>query len=250
MADIGTLEISDSQSTHKVCSGACKISSSQSMHKLHCLHCSRAVHLACTLHKFRNTTGNASFRNSTEWMHDFIQYSSLHYICETCMANSTPSVVTAIPTTQSREQVRSEDAVSDNLNMKNTITAIDSKVSELLSAVKCLQNSLESEHVVAADMPPTKQSEEPKYKTYAEAVSIDLCKAVKSAVSDSLKANKQNDHNYAAVIVYGLPETKNDLAAARKLLMDDIQSVIRVYRLGKPGKSSTASRPLKVELKR
>ena len=54
-----------------------------------------------------------------------------------------------------------------------------------------------------------------------------------------------------SIIIFGLQESKNDINQVRRLLEDDIDSVIHIRRIGKSLKSGTkqAPRPIKVELK-
>ena len=53
------------------------------------------------------------------------------------------------------------------------------------------------------------------------------------------------------IIIFGQQESKNDINQVRRLLEDDIDSVIHVRRIGKSSNSGTkqAPRPIKVELK-
>ena len=94
----------------------------------------------------------------------------------------------------------------------------------------------------------------PHGKSNAAAATVDIVKAVKSAVAEGLRIKNQDNKADASVMIFRLPESKNDLAKVRRLLEDDVQFVIKVHRLGKPPSagqhtSGQLSRPIKVQLK-
>ena len=69
--------------------------------------------------------------------------------------------------------------------------------------------------------------------------------------------HKKDDCVEKSIVIYGLPKSKNDIYNVRKLLENDINSVIQVHRFGKTSASSTFSNqpgsrsvccPIKVEL--
>ena len=96
------------------------------------------------------------------------------------------------------------------------------------------------------------------HKSYAEVALADIIKAVQSVVADSFKSKSHDDYADTSVIIFGLPESKNDISKVCKLLEENIQSVVHVQRIGKltkamkPASKSdhpTSSRPVKVQLK-
>ena len=48
-----------------------------------CAVCSKPAHLACMLRRFKES-GNDHLRNGVDWLLDFLEFSSLHYMCSLC----------------------------------------------------------------------------------------------------------------------------------------------------------------------
>ena len=61
----------------------CKGSAKSTQHLLHCEHCSESMHLSCHVKTFKDES-NESMRNKIEWLHDFVKYFFLVYLCKAC----------------------------------------------------------------------------------------------------------------------------------------------------------------------
>ena len=77
---------------------------------------------------------------------------------------------------------------------------------------------------------------------------------VKQVVSDSLRAQKREDKTDVSVIIFGIPESDNDVTIVKKLLGDDdvIDSIVSIIR-GKQHASERKNAKVRliiVELKR
>jgi hypothetical protein len=97
-------------------------------------------------------------------------------------------------------------------------------------------------------------------KSYAEVTSVDIFKkAVQCVVTENLKSRSNDDKADVSVMIFGLPESKSDVAKVKKVLKNDIQLIVYIQLIGKSTKhtSTTADqtlgcvtpRPIKVELK-
>ena len=226
---------------------SCSNASCQSAHLLTCLLCKQSVHLSCLVRKFKED-GHDWLRNKTDWLFDFIQYSALQYTCKNCV---------------NQPNNNAEAGIAQSIsNINQSLSNIDAKIENLYGDIKSLKcksddtllitgNQLSSQNSPAIPCPSTASSK----KSYAEAVSTDIFKVVQNAVSDSFKAKQLDDKINASVIIFGLPESRDDTYKVRKLLQDDdTQSIIRTYRLGKVSTghlaaNSKVTRPLRVELK-
>ena len=119
-------------------------------------------------------------------------------------------------------------------SMKNSIFDLESKVSDVLAM-------LSSDGCPAGD-PSTSLSSQldttqlrPR-TSYADIASKDLIKAVTNAVNDSLKVKINDERTDVSVMVFGLPESKKYTDNISWLLQDDVQSIVRVFRIGNPRK--------------
>ena len=69
----------DIQSPCHLCAGPQPINGSTRL----CAACSKPAHLACMLRRFKES-GNDNLRNGVDWLLDFLEFSSLHYVCLQC----------------------------------------------------------------------------------------------------------------------------------------------------------------------
>ena len=127
----------------------------------------------------------------------------------------------------------------------------------LCEPIKCLssvnQNTIVDYNSTALHEPKL-SSQISCAQTLSKNMSDDLEKMVKQVVSDSLRAQKREDKIDVSVIVFGMPESDNDVTIVRKLLDDDdvIDSIVSITRLGKQyasEKKNAKGQPIIVELK-
>ena len=201
---------------------------------LRCIHCGEAIHLAFQLKQFKDA-GNEAPKNKIEWLGDFIKFAALAHRCKACQENqrncAASSVVTA---TASDPQVSQEIA-----NMKQSIAALDSKISSVLTSISSINGNLfcaQKKDVSSANHITASSEKSDIVKSYATTVGCDLPSIVKTVVNESVKAQRNNERDKSSVVIYGLQESNNDLAKVRGLLQvcDCADSVVRISRLGKP----------------
>ena len=61
----------------------CLGSDAQAFHQLNCIRCKQAVHLDCMRREFKDA-GNSALKNNSEWLGEFIRFSSLQFLCGKC----------------------------------------------------------------------------------------------------------------------------------------------------------------------
>ena len=137
-------------------------------------------------------------------------------------------------------------------NIKQSIVALDSKISSILSnlgTISCntvspITNGIES---LATSTTVGNKKKSDLVKSYVAAVGCDLPSIVRSVVNESVKAQRNNEKDNSSVVIYGLKEANNDLAKVRNLLKvcDCEDTVVHVIRLGK-----FSARPNEVNFKR
>jgi hypothetical protein len=100
-------------------------------------------------------------------------------------------------------------------------------------------------------------------KSYASVLNVnnssergELEKVVKSAVMEGVKAQKLDEKINSTIVIFGVPDTKNDVKRVYELLQcdDNDDYVIKISRIGKVGSEETTNatkrtRPIRVELK-
>ena len=77
--------------------------------------------------------------------------------------------------------------------------------------------------------------------SYADIAAIDIIPVVQNAVAQGFKTQKKDGCVERTIVIYGLPESKNDIIHVRRLLEDDINSVVQVHRFGKTPSASSPS---------
>ena len=221
---------------------------------LTCVCCAKKTLLACFLHEF-SQSGNGAFRNSVEWLHTFITGCNFQFTCRSCLHDS-------------RDDPRSHSgnsASSITGNSHSEVSFLASCVGDLFSRIdvkgikieklqsdliklpliptacepiKCLssvnQNTIGDYNSTVLHEP--KLSSQISYaQTLSKNISDDLGKMVKQVVSDSLRAQKREDKIGVSVIIFGMPESDNDVTIVRKLLEDDdvIDSIVSITSLSK-----------------
>ena len=70
-------------------------------------------------------------------------------------------------------------------------------------------------------------------KSYADIAATDIIQVVQNTVAQGFKTQKKDECVERTIVIYGLPESKNDIIHVCKLLEDDINSVVQVHRFGK-----------------
>jgi hypothetical protein len=209
------------------------------------------VHLGC-LHKAFKDAGNEAMKIKLDLLADFIQFSTLVYQCKACNDKFSTAPSKPIPIDTMLVNVSDAKVTDEISNIKQSIVTLDGKISSILSSISlnngCLQ-SFTTPNVSASTNAPK--------KSYAEVTSMDIVKVVQNAVTDSLRSKNEDNLAMSSIIIFGLPESSNDLTKVRRLLEDDIQSVVRIQRLGKfskplrqqTGANVSIIRPLRVQLK-
>ena len=67
-------------------------------------------------------------------------------------------------------------------------------------------------------------------KSYADIMATDIIQVIQNAVAQCFKTQKKDDCVERTIVIYGFPESKHDIIHVRKLLEDDINSVVQVHR--------------------
>ena len=225
------------------CCSSCKGSVKAGQHALCCSHCDTMIHLTCSLKLFKEAT-NEPLKNKIDWLQEFITFSSLIYQCKACTEK-----LKTVPTSVIDANTKVND---DIFNIKQSIATLDGKISSILSSISLCNGGSQSSTTSTSTSVPT----------FAEVTSADIANVVQRDVSHSLRSKTDDDLANSSIIIFGLPESNNDLTKVRRLLEDDIQSVVRVQRIGKfskptqqvtdadkARKSSSTIRPLRVQLK-
>ena len=128
---------------------------------------------------------------------------------------------------------------------------ITNQLSELKSSIQAFNDS-PTVRSVDASKPNLPR------KSYADIAATDSIQVVQNAIAQRFMTYKKDDCVERSIVIYGLPESKNDIIHVRKLLEDDINSVVQVHRFRKtpsalsPSYNQPRTRsvccPLKVEL--
>lgn len=217
-----------SQSDAKQCT-VCKgpVKSTQC---LVCHHCGDLVHLSCQVKLFKDA-GNEPLKNKQDWLQEFLRFSSLVHQCKACTEKHK-----AVPPASNANS-------KEICEMKQSIAALDSKISSILSCINLSNGSLH-------DHDSTKQSVANSAPSYAQVVSD----AVKQAVKTSIATQKKEDEASTSVVIYGLDENGydcHDLVDILKVMKCRIQ-IVNAARIGAANRPRNngvyKSRPLKVDL--
>ena len=78
-------------------------------------------------------------------------------------------------------------------------------------------------------------------KSYAVIATIDIIQVVQNAVAQGFKSQKKDDCIEKFIVVYGLSESKNDINHMRRLLDNNINSVVQVLCFSKAPYTSSCS---------
>ena len=105
--------------------------------------------------------------------------------------------------------------------LRNNVASINQQISSMQSALAIFSSLSGAAQTVQINKA---LDTSPQGKSYAAAASGDIFKAVKSTVAEGLRTKNQDNNADASVMIFGLPESKNDLAKVRRLLEDDVQS--------------------------
>ena len=226
-----------------------------------CTECAKPCLLSCLLHRF-TATGAVPLRNSVEWLQAFINCHELKYTCNECKqaargdtGNSTGNYtgnVSNLPTTDNT-------LVKSIADLKTTVLSLTNDMTKVATELAALKQHAQIFAGVPSSDPSNKPAAVNSNKLYSEVASTDIASVIRSAVAESLTARKKDDQAARAIMIYGLPESTKDINQVRRLLEDDVDSVVRTKRLGKNSSPSTSSsssdsttcmacRPLMVEL--
>jgi hypothetical protein len=231
------------------------------------------VHLSCLLKVFKSA-GGEQLKNKLDWLREFIKQAHLYYICSNCSSNK-PTMADTITATQLNHSSLQLHSDQDIINMKQSISDMAIKISDVLSNMNALRSELISKLAVFVDgttattdpsncANPNQSSagtDKPSCRppSYASILSKDISEVVKSTVAESLKSQQRLDKEKSAVVVYGLPEKSDDLKSAQDVLaaIGYTGMIVKAFRIGKQKATSastafhtgtSAVRPLKLEL--
>ena len=109
--------------------------------------------------------------------------------------------------------------------LRNNVASISQQISSMQSALAILSSLSGAAQPVQVNKA---LDTSPHGKSYAAAASVDIFKAVKSAVAEGLRTKNQDNNADASVMIFRLLESKNDLAKVHRLLEGDTQSVIHI----------------------
>ena len=238
------------------------ICSSQTAHRssgyVTCAACSKPVFLACLLSQYTQT-GATALRNSVEWLQAFLTCCNMTYTCQACqqmckagipMSNSGQSAADSMHLTK-----RIDDLCNKICNLATKMEEIQSEFGSKLSFITSSTEDNEDVALLSNKASTSLEAKPDKAQSYAQVLSMNISKAVKSSVAESLKLQKQTDRDKASVVIYGVPEN-NDLEKVKGILQTIGYNgpIICVKRMGRPAadanrpKSKKTCRALKVEL--
>ncbi len=233
-------------------SAVCAVCSSVIGHNAFTITCSICVsptHLSCLVNQCKALSQKN--KPTLEWLQGFIHETNLHYDCKCCVGNPMQSLSVG----NSLLNINNYDVQFGDLT--NKIQAVSKRIDELqtnlLKGMKNLQ-PLYNDCLQSTDVNDDPQKNiKPDQMSYAQITSANLTAVVENAVNKSIMATHDDKLASTSVMIFGLTETRNDLAKVRRLLNDDgVNSIVRVQRIGKSPKRSDplapVSRPIKVEL--
>lgn len=240
-----------SQSSAPTCTSCNKAITAKCL-ALKCSACGSLCHMTCFVNNYVATNGCDKPKNSLAWLADFLQ-GNFFFVCSKCTA------VSGIPQPVfPKSQLQQDNILSDIASVKQSVHELDNKIAGMLTSFDALRSELNK--TAGINVLSTASCDQSIQKSFAQVASQDIVKAVQSALSDSLRTKDSDRRAGASIMIYGLPESnKSDVIKVRRLLEDDIQSVIHVQRLGKPASAQTATdgqpsrppkpRPIRVELR-
>ena len=194
----------------------CKGRLKSSQATLRCIHCGESIHSACQLKQFKDA-GNEALKNKIEWLSDFIKFAALARQCKTCQENQCNCAASSVVTAAASDpQVLQEIA-----NMKQSIAALDSKISSVLTSISSINGNLfcvQKKDVSSANHITDGIEKSDNVKSYATTVGCGIPSIAKSVVNANVKAQRNNERDKFSVVIYSLQESNNDLAKVRGLL--------------------------------
>ena len=221
-----------------------------------CCSCLVNYHLACVVNKFGSAYGTP-LRNSIQWLSDFLNDGDFQFVfvCVTSKHKSTNLGISSATNSQKEKEsvqpLGDYNALKESvLSLSTNVNIITKQLSELKSSIQAFTDSPTVESVDASKLNLPR-------KSYADIAATDIIQEVQNAVAQGFKTQKKNDCIEKTIVIYGLPKSKNDIIHVRKLLEDDINSVVQVHRFRKTPSASSSSNqpgsrsvccPLKVEL--
>lgn len=251
--------------TGVVCSTACCCApavSHRSAVTLNCSECFNPTLVACLLNQFKLSGSYAQkYACSYEWIHAFIQHSGLRYTCQNC--------VKAAKSRGTTNNSSIEGNFQDEFNsVKHSLSEFDTKLVRISSNLSEFQNSINIKLRSLSDevnkylpnlsvnsnadliMNTSADSLNQPVQSYVNAVSSNVKAAVKSAVVESLREQHHDRLVNESVVIYGMPEGKDDFSRVAKLLEDVNSEFIEcVARIGKHSTSKLCKpRPIRVGL--
>ena len=151
------------------------------------------------------------------------------------------------------------DKISEHmLLMRSTMDFFLGADPNLPSAATNLHTTELAGSMEATNQRNNKRIADAPHVSYAQALSKDISNVVKTTVVDSLKIQRQFDRVALSIVIFGLPEKKDDLNKVKYILniLECCSTVVNFVRLESPPESSASSlkkstpkgRPLYVEL--
>ncbi len=241
-------QASDSSHTCELCKKSVGVKSVA----IKCMDCLVSYHLSCVVNKFTSVQGTP-LKNSVQWLYDFLHDGNFRYVCETCKRNISDL---GNSKTISATLQHNQDKLNDIYALKSSVESLAENVTVL--SKQLLELKQNKEIFAGTNAIDSASATDPMHKLCSNNSPKDIIQVVQNAVAEGFKAKKNDDSVERSVIIYGLPESKNDIGKVRKLLQDDVNSIVYARRLGKSSAastppsaqsgSSTSCRPLKVEL--
>ena len=211
-----------------------------------CCCCAKSVYVACLLQQFKSV-GGAGLKNNIEWIKDFIVCTGLRYECPVCREQPCVSIgnsQSGFPNVQhgiSNALQSNFDNLSSKISsIEKSLTQLQQDVSKQVATDLSCHNVMTPSHIITLPKPPS----------YAAAVSGDITKLVKTAVSESMREHKIIERDNACVAVHKMREYGNDVNDFRNLCeyLDCDVHIVSVTRIGQKAQSSKKIRILKVQL--
>ena len=227
---------------------------------INCSECLRPTLVACLLNQFKqSSTCTQKHACSYEWLSAFILHSNLRFTCSECKAersrvstnNSTSNATTCGISPMDCNYVKQSLAEFENkimcisTNLNDFYKTINAKLNSLSDEVNKSTSTASLECFVSDNT--SKPKEHPK--TDRPNDSSDLKAVVKSAVVETFRAQEHDKKINNAVVIYGLPEGKDDAHRVAALLEDDgMEFISHMSRIGKQYLTSSAKpRPIRVD---
>ncbi len=227
---------------------------------VNCSECLKPTLVACLMNQFKLAGGcTQKYTCSYEWIHAFILHCGMRYTCQGC-TDVVSRGITSCTT--------SGNPTAEVSTIKHALIDFDTKLAKISSNLSDFQNEINLKLRSISDEINTQTSNTPvglsnpvtniknvncnnsqSGLSYADTVSSNIKAAVKSAVVETFREQHHDKKLNESVVIYGIPEGKDDVKRVAALLEDDyLEFIVHVHRIGKQSTvGSSKPRPIRVE---